>query len=142
MALLCSQETMNHGTVVIMTPGVDLERSQVCIPPLTIEDCINFVLYCLPRDILNYEHEYQNSCGLLTESKTILMNYSCLALVLKSKPRLKPRRYTDGTSRVLPFPIPLYSIYGYSSLCVCVSVCVSVTAQYGLPGDLDITICT
>ncbi len=39
--------------------------------------------------------------GLLTESKTILMNYSCLALVLKSKPRLKPRR-------VLPFPIPLY----------------------------------
>ena len=42
-----------------------------------------------------------------TESKTILMNYSCLALVLKSKPRLKPRRYTDGTSRVLPFPIPL-----------------------------------
>ena len=45
--------------------------------------------------------------GLLTESKTILMNYSCLALVLKSKHRLKPRRYTDGTSRVLPFPIPL-----------------------------------
>ena len=39
------------------------------------------------------------------------MNYLCLALVLKSKPRLKPRRYTDGTSRVLPFPIPLYSIY-------------------------------
>ena len=50
--------------------------------------------------------------GLLTESKTILMNYSCLALVLKSKPRLKPRRYTDGTLRVLPFPIPLSSIYG------------------------------
>ncbi len=43
-------------------------------------------------------------------------NYSCLALMLKSKPRLKPRRYTDGTSRVLPFPIPLYSIYDWISL--------------------------
>ena len=32
---------------------------------------------------------------------------------------------------------------GYSSLsvCVCVCVCVSV-AQFGLPGDLGITICT
>ena len=42
----------------------------------------------------------------IIESKTILM----LALLLKSKPRLKPRRYTDGTSRVLPFPIPTLSI--------------------------------
>ncbi len=39
-----------------------------------------------------------------------------LALVLKSKPRLKPRRYTDGTSRVLPFPIPLYPRGGRTSL--------------------------
>ncbi len=36
-----------------------------------------------------------------------------LALTLKSKPRLKPRRYTDGTSRALPFPIPLYSMYDH-----------------------------
>ena len=49
-----------------------------------------------------------------SESKTIIMNYSCLALVLK--PRLKPRRYTDGTSRVLPFPIPLYSIYDRTNI--------------------------
>ncbi len=41
--------------------------------------------------------------GLLTESKTILMNYSCLALVLKSKPRLKP-----GDTRMV--------LRGYSSV--------------------------
>ena len=57
----------------------------------------------------------------ITSRKTILTNYSCLALVLKSKPRLKPQRYTDGTSRVLPFPIPLYSIHGLSN---CSTACV------------------
>ena len=27
---------------------------------------------------------------------------------------IKTRRYTDGTSRVLPFPIPLYAIHDYT----------------------------
>ncbi len=42
------------------------------------------------------------------ELSVLVSNNSCLALVLKvSLTQLKPWRYTDGTSRVLPFPIPL-----------------------------------